>query len=149
VIFLNNIRIVYFSLTSENTKRFVDKLSFPAERIPLRRNEEELMVDYNYILIVPTYGAGRDTNAVPKQVIKFLRHREHRAQCMGIIGSGNKNFGEHYLLAARILSEKLDVPLLYGFEISGTQTDVCETEKRIIGWWNQINVTLNTEKEDE
>lgn len=136
----NDINIVYFSSVTEYTKKFVNKLPWTAERIPLRRNDPELVVDYDYILFTPTYGAGRDTGAVPKQVVSFLRPLHHRRHCRGIVGSGNKNFGEHYLLAARMLSEKLHVPVIYGFELSGTTRDVDEVQRRM-AIWCQHNTT--------
>ena len=37
--------VVYFSSTTENTKRFVEKVGLPSARIPLRRVEAPLEVD--------------------------------------------------------------------------------------------------------
>ena len=47
--------IVYFSSSSENTHRFVQRLGLPAVRIPLNERER-IQVDEPYILIVPSYG---------------------------------------------------------------------------------------------
>ena len=52
------VHVVYFSSTSENTRRFVEKLGVDAQRIPLRASEPALGVDRPYVLIVPTYGGG-------------------------------------------------------------------------------------------
>ena len=49
--------IVYFSSSSENTHRFVQRLGLPAVRIPLNERER-IQVDEPYILIVPSYGGG-------------------------------------------------------------------------------------------
>lgn len=117
-------RVVYFSSTTETTKRFVEKLGFPAERIPLRAQEPFLHVTYPYALIVPTYGGGVEGGAVPKQVIKFLNDEENRRYCYGVIAAGNTNFGTGYCLAGRIISAKLSVPLLYTFELLGLPQDV-------------------------
>lgn len=117
--------LVYFSSTSENTKRFVEKTLIPAERIPLRWDlESPLVVDYDYILVTPTYGAGNDSSTVPKQVVKFLNIEQNRKHLKGVIGAGNTNFGKHFCKAAEIISEKTGCPLLYRFEILGTQEDV-------------------------
>lgn len=49
--------IVYFSSTTENTKRFVDKLGYRSKRIPLRPAQEgHLSVDEPFVLVCPTYG---------------------------------------------------------------------------------------------
>ena len=40
--------VVYFSSTTENTKKFVDKLGLPSARIPLKRKDPDLIVDEPY-----------------------------------------------------------------------------------------------------
>lgn len=61
--------LVYFSSSSENTHRFVQRLGLPAVRIPL--NERERIGERPYILIVPSYGGGGTAGAVPRQAIRF------------------------------------------------------------------------------
>lgn len=124
--------IVYFSSVSENTKRFVEKLEIPAERIPLRWDSASpLVVDYDYILITPTYGAGNDNSTVPKQVVKFLNIEQNRQHLKGIIGMGNTNFGQHFCKAADIISEKTGAPVLHKGEILGTPEDVTIAKEQI------------------
>lgn len=129
--------IVYFSSTSENTKRFVEKLGIKSTRIPLFAKEvEDFEVENDSILVLPTYGGGEDTRAVPKQVIKFLNNPANRAKIAGVVALGNTNFGETYCIAGDIVSEKLNVPLLYRVEILGTPDDVIEVKERISKLWN-------------
>ena len=124
--------IVYFSSVSENTKRFVEKLEIPAERIPLRWDSASpLIVDYDYVLITPTYGAGNDGSTVPKQVVKFLNIPENRKHLVGIVGMGNTNFGSHFCKAADIISNKTGAPVLHKGEVLGTQEDVRITKEKI------------------
>lgn len=113
--------LVYFSSVTENTSRFIQKLDVPALRIPLKTADAELFtVDEDFVLVTPTYGAG----GVPKQVIKFLNLEQNRVQCRGVIGSGNRNFHTDFCRAADIISAKLEVPVLYRFELAGTQDDI-------------------------
>ena len=129
--------IVYFSSTSENTKRFVEKLGIKSTRIPLFAKEvEDFEVENDSILVLPTYGGGEDKRAVPKQVIKFLNNPANRAKIAGVVALGNTNFGETYCIAGDIVSEKLNVPLLYRVEILGTPDDVIEVKERIQKLWN-------------
>jgi protein involved in ribonucleotide reduction len=129
--------LVYFSSTSENTKRFVEKLGIKSSRIPLFTTEvESFQVENDSILVLPTYGGGEDKRAVPKQVIKFLNNPANRAKIAGVIALGNTNFGETYCIAGDIVSEKLQVPLLYRVEILGTPDDVIEVKERINKLWN-------------
>ena len=61
---------------------------------------------------------------MPKPVINFLNNPANRALIIGVIGAGNRNFGETYALAGRIIAKKCNVPLLYTFELAGTDTDI-------------------------
>jgi len=126
---------VYFSSASENTHRFVGKLGFRSARIPLRPKEAPLTVDEEYVLLVPTYGGGSVKGAVPKQVIKFLNDSHNRSLCRGVISSGNTNFGEAYCLAGDIIASKLNVPLLYRYELLGTPTDVVRVQEGLEDFW--------------
>ena len=132
-------RLVYFSSVSGNTKRFVEKLGMPARRIPLYAKEEPLVVDEDYVLLVPTYGGGNGRGAVPKQVIKFLNDERNRQHIRGVIGAGNTNFGEAYCLAGDIISAKCQVPHMYKFELFGTQDDVAKVRKGLEEFWEQLS----------
>lgn len=127
--------LVYFSSASGNTHRFVEKLGVPAQRIPLRAHDTPVQVDDPYVLMLPTYGGGRDTGAVPKQVIRFLNDPHNRSFIRGVIAAGNTNFGEAYCLAGPIISAKCNVPYLYGFELLGTTEDVTRVREGLRQFW--------------
>ncbi|MGV8968489.1 MAG: class Ib ribonucleoside-diphosphate reductase assembly flavoprotein NrdI [Cellulomonas sp.] len=127
--------LVYFSSTSENTHRFVQRLGIPAQRIPVRAADAPLEVDQPYVLIVPTYGGGNEGGAVPRQVIKFLNNLTNRSLIRGVIAAGNTNFGTAYCLAGEIISAKCEVPYLYGFEILGTPEDVLRVRDGLDLFW--------------
>ena len=126
---------MYFSSASENTHRFVGRLGYRSARIPLRRRDEPLTVDEEYVLFVPTYGGGSVRGAVPKQVITFLNDPRNRSLCRGVIASGNTNFGEAYCLAGDIIASKLGVPFLYRYELLGTPTDVARVRQGLEDFW--------------
>ena len=129
--------LVYFSSISGNTDRFVAKLGLAAKRIPLHAKDEPLVAHEPYVLIVPTYGGGPDTKAVPKQVIRFLNDEHNRGLCRGVIAAGNTNFGEAYGLAGNIIAKKLQVPYLYRFELFGTPDDVTAVREGLEQFWIQ------------
>ncbi|USR79496.1 class Ib ribonucleoside-diphosphate reductase assembly flavoprotein NrdI [Arcanobacterium pinnipediorum] len=130
--------LVYFSSATENTKRFIEKLGFRADRIPLLPSQEPLLVTEDYVLIVPTYGGGNERGAVPKQVIKFLNNEQNRSHIRGVVSGGNTNFGEAYGLAGDIISAKLHVPHMYRFELLGTPSDVHKLREGLTQWWNDL-----------
>jgi len=128
--------VVYFSSVSENTKRFVDKLEAQTVRIPIRTEEAaEFVHDRDSVLVLPTYGGGNDKSTVPKQVIKFLNNPENRKHIKAVIAGGNTNFGSHFGKAGDIVADKLGVPVLYRFEITGTPEDVLEVKERLAQFW--------------
>lgn len=133
-------RVIYFSSSTENTRRFVDKVGIPSVRLPVVRKDPPVKGDAPYVLIVPSYGGGRmePKHAIPKQVMTFLKDPESRDNCVGVISSGNMNFGEAYLIAGKLLSEKLKVPFLYGFELLGTSTDVDRVREGITNQWDTL-----------
>ncbi|RGE16239.1 class Ib ribonucleoside-diphosphate reductase assembly flavoprotein NrdI [Leucobacter sp. wl10] len=127
--------LVYFSSVSGNTQRFVEKLGRPALRIPLHSREESLVVTEPYVLLVPTYGGGPETRAVPKQVIRFLNDERNRKHLRGVIAAGNTNFGEAYGIAGDIIARKCRVPFLYRFELFGTPDDVTAVQEGLEQFW--------------
>ena len=131
-------RIVYFSSATENTARFLDRVGLPRERIPLRAGDPFLNVNYDYVLVIPTYGGGNVRGAVPKQVIKFLNDETNRSHCKGVISAGNTNFGKAYCLAGDIVSQKVGVPHLYKFELLGTPGDVTRVQEGLRKFWSTI-----------
>ncbi|AHF57903.1 class Ib ribonucleoside-diphosphate reductase assembly flavoprotein NrdI [Spiroplasma eriocheiris] len=130
--------VVYFSSPSNNTYRFIQKLNIKNTRIPYDLSEE-ILVEKDYVLICPTYGGGGNDykGAVPKQVIKFLNNHQNRQFCRGVIASGNTNFGDTFAVAGPILSKKLQVPLLYQFELLGTPQDVKTIKKILSDFWKE------------
>lgn len=124
-------KIVYFSSVSENTKRFVDKLELPSDRIPLRKTDGSLLVSEPFVLILPTYGGGNEKANVPKQVIKFLNVEGNRDRMVAVVGTGNTNFHDTYCRAADIVAYKCDVPVIGRVELLGTPEDVEEIKERI------------------
>ena len=129
--------VVYFSSATENTKRFVEKLGLPSQRIPLRRNDPELNVDEPYVLICPTYGGGvsvtvDNSRPVPGQVIRFLNNEGNRSLIRGVIAAGNSNFGADYCLAGKVIADKCKVPYLYRFELMGSAEDVAHVRRQLV-----------------
>ena len=129
--------VVYFSSATGNTRRFVEKLGLPAARIPLRPKDEPLRVTDEYVLIVPTYGKPEGAGNVPPQVVKFLNVEQNRHHILGVIGSGNTNFGPLFGIAADIVAKKCDVPVLFKFELMCTDSDVEKVIEGLEAFWTQ------------
>lgn len=119
--------IVYYSNRSGNTKRFVNKLNMENAY-----SVYEILVSKNdYILFVPTYGAGNKNSHVPQEVKTFLSIKTNADRLRGVVGFGNINFGNTYCKAAEIIAKKFGVPILGRVELFGTPEDVKEIKERL------------------
>lgn len=121
--------VVYFSSTTENTKRFVEKLELENTRIPLTKKEIMPIVEKPYVLIIPTYGGGaslmgRESHPIMPQIKRFLENDTNVKNLKAVIASGNRNFFEDYCIAGDIISKKYNIPYVYRFELLGTTEDV-------------------------
>ena len=114
-------KIIVYSLTG-NCKRFVDMCEIPEEDV-FHLQDIDYDVDFDYILITPTFGFGE----VPAAVSKFLV--ENYMYLKGVVGSGNKNWGERFANASEIISKEYDVPLLMKIELHGSKKDISEFKK--------------------
>ncbi|ANT62865.1 ribonucleotide reductase assembly protein NrdI (plasmid) [Salipiger sp. CCB-MM3] len=127
--------IVYFSSRSENTHRFVQRLGRKAMRIPRLPAEDLPEIFEPYVLFTPTFADGEGRHAVPRQVIRFLNDLERRRLLRGVIASGNRNFGETFAIAGNVVAQKCQVPLLYCFELAGTDRDVARVNEGLNEFW--------------
>jgi protein involved in ribonucleotide reduction len=130
--------IVYYSSPTENTHRFVEKLGVRSIRIPITMKGERPVVEEPYVLISPCYADDDGSKAVPKQVIRFLNDERNRSTIKGVIAAGNRNFGDKFGLAGRIIAKKCNVPLLYMFELSGTLVDTMNVKKGMERLWDSL-----------
>ena len=114
-------KIIYYSLTG-NCQRFL-KMCKIAEEDVIDLWDVDYDVDFDYILVTPTIGFGQ----VPDDVEEFLEN--NHKHLVGVVGSGNKNWGERFARAADIISEKYSVPLIMKIELHGTTKDLIKFKK--------------------
>ena len=112
--------IFYYSLTG-NIKRFLDKCGLEAHSI------EQTAPKREFVLVTNTLGFGE----IPSLVEAFLQQHGHLL--VGVAASGNRNWGDNYGKAGRLISVRYKVPLLHTFELSGTQGDVEEFKPKLDG----------------
>lgn len=130
------LKLIYFSNVSGNTHRFVERFLLQQEqahepapdilRLPIRG--EQPKIEEDYILLCPTYGTSR-TSHVPPQVKKFLADEGTRNHCVGVIGSGNINFGHEFGAAANMIAMKLQIPVLMKIDLGGEPKDLAQMHK--------------------
>ncbi|CAN7253849.1 class Ib ribonucleoside-diphosphate reductase assembly flavoprotein NrdI [Microbacterium sp. LjRoot45] len=120
--------LYYYSSSSNLTGRFAESLArtdarpvFNLADPKVRRTE----APGPWVLLTPSYKAGNANEVtLPAGVRSFLKSPMNRRRLIGIIGSGNRNFGIYYQAAARRLAQRSGRPILFEFELSGTREDV-------------------------
>ncbi|MFB2594792.1 class Ib ribonucleoside-diphosphate reductase assembly flavoprotein NrdI [Paracoccus sp. p4-l81] len=127
--------LVYYSSTSGNTHSLIKRLGIVADRIPVAIADPMPEPAQPYVLITPTYADGMGRGAVAPQVIRFLNEPRRRALLRGVIASGNRNFGRLFACAGDLLAEKCGVPVLYRFELAGTETDITRIRAGLGTFW--------------
>lgn len=127
--------LVYYSSASGNTRRMIDRLGLPATRLPQDADAALPVITAPFVLICPTYADGLGRGAVPKQVIRFLNIEANRRLLRGVIASGNRNFGDKFALSGRIIADKCGVPLLFRFELAGTDQETARIRDGLARFW--------------
>lgn len=104
--------VVYASKTG-NVKRFVGKTGLDSLEI-----SKELIINEKYVLVTYTTGFG----AVPEEVSAFLKNNSKNL--VGVVASGNRNWGDMFGASADKISKQYGVPVLMKFEMSGTNKEL-------------------------
>ncbi|MFA1312331.1 class Ib ribonucleoside-diphosphate reductase assembly flavoprotein NrdI [Streptococcus dysgalactiae] len=143
---MSDLTIVFISL-SGNTLSFVKRLSlYLEEKQGIHTNpiniknlkHETFPVKDDFVAILPTYlegGNGIDSGEVEiltNPLGDFIAAHDNYKHCMGIIGSGNKNFNNQYCLTAKQYAKRFGFPMLGDFELRGTQDDIERLAKIIL-----------------
>ncbi|MFD2840601.1 ribonucleotide reductase stimulatory protein [Populibacterium corticicola] len=116
--------IYFYSSKSGMARQFALALKRPVFDLTDRAVRTSVP-DGPWVLLTPSYKTGNaDNDTVPEPVKRFLRDPAVRRKMVGIMGSGNRNFGAHYQAAARQIANISGRPMLFEFELQGTQWDV-------------------------
>ena len=138
----DKIDLIYISL-SGNTDSFVKRLrdylllNTKIKEVNLL-NVKELVknnipfneVSNNFVAFLPTYLEGGngidngDKEILTTPLREYIRYKDNYKKCLGIVGSGNKNFNNQYCLTAKQYSQEFGFPVLYNFELRGLDVDI-------------------------
>ena len=138
----DKIDLIYISL-SGNTDSFVKRLrGYLLLNTKLKEvnllNVKELVknnipfneVSNDFVAFLPTYLEGGngidngDKEILTTPLREYIRYKENYKKCLGIVGSGNKNFNNQYCLTAKQYSQEFGFPVLYNFELRGLDVDI-------------------------
>ncbi|MFS0703652.1 class Ib ribonucleoside-diphosphate reductase assembly flavoprotein NrdI [Cellulomonas sp. 179-A 9B4 NHS] len=121
--------VYYYSSASGLVRSFAERLDRPAFDVAVREHRRS-EVDAPWVLLTPSYTTGNEANdTIPEGVRRFLRSARNRRLLVGVMGSGNRNFGRYYQHAAREIAARSGRPVLFEFEVAGTPWDVAEARR--------------------
>ena len=121
--------IVYWSSNSGGTKRVAEALG--ADTVELSGYDGVSP----YVLMCPTYDQPRG-GFTPKPVQTFLEEYAHLM--VGVLGLGNRNFGEKYCQAAIDISKQHNVPIVHRIDIMGTVDDYRTIDAGMKQHWHTL-----------
>lgn len=143
---MKNLTLVYISL-SGNTKSFINRLEkilskyYNISSLDIKElvhdNKNFYKLNNSFITFVPTYleggnGIDNGTKEILTTPLKnFISFEDNYKNCLGVVGSGNKNFNLQYCLTAKQYSNDFGFPLLDTFELRENNEDL-ERVKNII-----------------
>lgn len=151
---MKELRVIYISL-SGNTASFVKRLSehmalwhdvtIKATNVyNLVKNDLAFAVEHEpFVIFLPTYLEGGDgvdtgtTEVLTTPLRDYMGYQNNYKQCLGVIGSGNRNFNEQYCLTAKQYSEQFSFPVLDTFELRGTQKDIERIADKLVSLMNK------------
>lgn len=139
---MTNIRVLFISV-SGNTRSFADKLAAYGQA-QHQANADEPLVEVQeiseatmpakettpFVAMVPTYldgGNGVDNGVkelMTNALGEYIADGGNEDLCIGVIGSGNKNFNRQYCLTAKRYAAAFTAPFIADYELRGTKADV-------------------------
>ncbi len=134
--------IIYTSI-SGNTRSFATRIKRFSEKkhaentdfpiIQLKEiNDNSLPEEEKepFFALVPTYlegGNGVESGTqeiLTESLREHIEYEENQTLCLGIIGSGNKNFNHQYCLTAKQYATSFNVPFVADFELRGNNHEI-------------------------
>ncbi|NQG97108.1 class Ib ribonucleoside-diphosphate reductase assembly flavoprotein NrdI [Streptococcus suis] len=135
------IYLVYISL-SGNTESFVKRLKgffqfqtdWQVESVHVKDLVKQdipfYQLDAPFVAFLPTYLEGGngvdngDVEILTNPLGDFIAFGNNAELCLGVVGSGNRNFNNQYCLTAKQYAERFGFPVIDNFELRGMQNDV-------------------------
>ena len=121
--------IVYWSSNSGGTKRAAERL----------RTKTVELKNYDgtspYIMMSPSFDQPRG-GFTPKPVEQFLN--KYADKMIGVLPTGNLNFGQYFCQSGRDISAQHGVPIVYRIDLPGNTEDYLNIDNGITQHWHTL-----------
>lgn len=158
---MDKMNILYISIEG-NTRSFLKRLQAFAKQqssinsqnieINLKEITDQTIPEAeteDFFAFVPTYldgGNGFDsgfTELMTNALGEYIASNDNAQHCLGVVGSGNKNFNEQYCLTARKYSDEFNAPFLADYELRGTDEDIDRIYSILQKRWKSVEKAKN------
>jgi len=96
------------------------------------------IVGEDYILIMPSYD-----DEITDIISDFIDYKDNLKHLVGVVGSGNRNFGKDgFCFNAVEISKKYNTPLILKLEFSGRDNDITQFKEEVL----KLEIARTTEK---
>lgn len=139
---MTSIHLAFISL-SGNTQSFVNRLTtylqlnYPDTQVYqhdikelIRQEQPFFQIKSPFVAFLPTYlEGGNGLDSGDKEILTtplgdWIAFADNAQYCLGVVGSGNRNFNHQYCLTAKQYSQRFGFPVLDNFEMRGMDNDV-------------------------
>ena len=69
-------------------------------------------------------GYMKELKGLKADIEDFIAYGDNASKCLGVVGSGNRNFNNQYCLTAKQYSQRFGFPMLADFEMRGMLGDI-------------------------
>jgi protein involved in ribonucleotide reduction len=147
---MDPIHILYVSIEG-NTRSFLNRLeAYANQQHALDSKNPEVTIkeiseqsDFEderaqFFAFVPTYlDGGNGIDSGVKELMtnilgEYIEYHNNARMCIGVIGSGNRNFNEQYCLTAKRYAKRFNAPFLSDYELRGTSADIQKIYKVLV-----------------
>ncbi|BAP86575.1 NrdI family ribonucleotide reductase [Paucilactobacillus hokkaidonensis JCM 18461] len=147
---MDPINVLYISIEG-NTRSFMERLMTYANQQhaidnahpEIKAREITEQSDFTderepFFASVPTYlDGGNGIDSGVKELMtnvlgEYIRYHNNARLCIGVIGSGNRNFNEQYCLTAKRYARQFNAPFIADYELRGTSNDIERIYKILI-----------------
>lgn len=153
--------LLYTSI-SGNTRSFVSRMQKFAEKtheenpnapiIHIKEIHDNTLEEEEtspFFVIVPTYLEGGngidngDQEILTENLRDYIAYEDNAEYCLGVVGSGNKNFNHQYCLTAKQYARQFKVPFLADFELRGSSHEIEKIYQTLWQKWEKAGNKLD------
>jgi protein involved in ribonucleotide reduction len=143
---LKYLNILYISL-SGNTTNFVERLTqhlatldVCVHAINVKATPDPKPLDAPFVSFLPAFLKGGNgvnngyTEILTGILADYLVYADNYKRCVGIIGSGNRNFNKQFALTAKQYAQRFGFPYLTEFELRGSENDIVRIGQMLLAY---------------